>query len=328
MKLTAKQRKYYSELSRKIAVGLASGLLFVGIGQYPSIAFAHPDPSTTGSYSTTGDVSGGKYTVEQGSGFAVTTEAAGGAAVDPDNKTLSFESQLADLDALVDYLCERFSQDQVIIMGHSYGTMLGSRYALAHPEKVAAYIGIGQCVNEKDYAGEKYSYEDALAIARANGDDTTEMEASYEKFMTDMSIANLLELRAKVEPYHPQAVTKDISTMAALTSPITGVDDMRWYFLQMGALTGDTRYEELVEKPLAGYMMDFNALETGDAYRMPVMLISGSCDWICPVGLVEDYMDVITAPEKELKLIEGCGHSPQGQLPEEFCQEVKSFLGK
>lgn len=250
------------------------------------------------------------------------------AAVDPDNKTLSFESQLADLDALVDYLCERFSQDQVIIMGHSYGTMLGSRYALAHPEKVAAYIGIGQCVNETDYAGEKYSYEDALAIARANGDDTTEMEASYEKFMTDMSIANLLELRAKVEPYHPQAVTKDISTMAALTSPITGVDDMRWYFLQMGALTGDTRYEELVEKPLAGYMMDFNALETGDAYRMPVMFISGSCDWICPVGLVEDYMDVITAPEKELKLIEGCGHSPQGQLPEEFCQEVKSFLGK
>jgi pimeloyl-ACP methyl ester carboxylesterase len=157
------------------------------------------------------------------------------AAVDPDNKTLSFESQLADLDALVDYLCERFSQDQVIIMGHSYGTMLGSRYALAHPEKVAAYIGIGQCVNEKDYAGEKYSYEDALAIARANGDDTTEMEASYEKFMKDMSIANLLELRAKVEPYHPQAVTKDISTMAALASPIAGVDDMRWYFLQMGA---------------------------------------------------------------------------------------------
>ena len=81
MKLTAKQRKYYSELSRKIAVGLASGLLFVGIGQYPSIAFAHPDPSTTGSYSTTGDVSGGKYTVERGSGLAVTTEAAGGAAV-------------------------------------------------------------------------------------------------------------------------------------------------------------------------------------------------------------------------------------------------------
>lgn len=87
MKHTSKQRKYYTGLSRKIAVGLASGLLFVGIGQYPSIASAHPDPSTTGSYSTTGDVSGGKYTVEPG--LAVSTEAAGGAAVNPNKQAVS-----------------------------------------------------------------------------------------------------------------------------------------------------------------------------------------------------------------------------------------------
>ena len=90
--------------------------------------------------------------------------------IDPDNETLSFDAQLADLDALVDYLCERFSQDQVIIIGHSYGTMLGSRYVLAHPEKVSAYIGIGQSVNTRNYSDEIYSYEDALAKARANGD--------------------------------------------------------------------------------------------------------------------------------------------------------------
>jgi len=33
-------------------------------------------------------------------------------------------------------------------------------------------------------------------------------------------------------------------------------------------------YEELVEKPLAG-VKDFNALETGDIYQMPMMFISG-----------------------------------------------------
>ena len=43
MKHISKRREYYTALSRKIAVGLASGLLLVGIGQYPSIAFAHPD---------------------------------------------------------------------------------------------------------------------------------------------------------------------------------------------------------------------------------------------------------------------------------------------
>ena len=90
MKNTTKQRKSYSALSRKIAVGLASGLLFVGIGQSPSIAFAYPEPSTTGSYSTTGDVTGGTYTVEPG--LAVITEAAGGAAVNPDKPAVSVTS--------------------------------------------------------------------------------------------------------------------------------------------------------------------------------------------------------------------------------------------
>jgi len=52
-----------------------------------------------------------------------------------------------------------------------------------------------------------FSDEDALVQAHAEGDDTTEMEASYEKFLADMSLANLMELRAKVEPYHPQTVT-------------------------------------------------------------------------------------------------------------------------
>lgn len=35
----------------------------------------------------------------------------------------------------------------------------------------------------------------------------------------------------------------------------------------------------------------------------------------------------MTAPRKELRLIDGCGHSPQGQLPEELCREVREFLG-
>ena len=248
--------------------------------------------------------------------------------IDPDNETLSFDAQLADLDALVDYLCERFSQEQVIIMGHSYGSVLGSRYALAHPEKVSAYIGIGQAVNERDYYGDIYSYEDALAIAKKNGDDTSGMEAAYEEFISNMNLSNLLKLRDYVEPYHPQTVTADVSTMAALTSPVLGVDDARWYMFELAAMMSDTsmeRYEQL-QKPVNDYMNDFNVFDSHENYQMPVFFISGSCDWICPVGLIEEYMEVVTAPRKELYLIEGCGHSPQGQLPEEFCHAVKSFL--
>ncbi|MBR6483565.1 MAG: alpha/beta hydrolase, partial [Clostridiales bacterium] len=132
---------------------------------------------------------------------------------DPDNETLSFEKQQDDLDALVDYCCDRFGQDKVIIMGHSYGSMLGTTYVMDHPDKVSAYIGIGQCIDERDFAGEIYSYEDALEKARAKGDDTSEMEAAYEEFINDIgSLPKLQALRSCVEVYHPQGDMTDVST--------------------------------------------------------------------------------------------------------------------
>ncbi|MBQ2576171.1 MAG: alpha/beta fold hydrolase [Lachnospiraceae bacterium] len=247
---------------------------------------------------------------------------------DPGNKTLSFETQLKDLDALVDYARERFGQKQVIILGHSYGSMLGSRYALRYPEKVSAFIGVGQCVNERNCYGEVYSYMDALKKARERGDDTTRMEAAYRRFASDMSIVNMLKLRRFVSHYHPKGVKKDVSTMAALTSPILGVDDIRWYLLQSGAAKGDMRYEKLARRPMDGYVMDFNALEYEDTYQMPVLLLSGSCDWVCPVDLVKEYAKQIRAPKVRLRLMKGLGHSPQGQKPKEFAKIIREFLAE
>ena len=95
------------------------------------------------------------------------------------------QSQQEDIDSLVDYLCGRFNQDKVVIMGHSYGTVLGSTYVSAHPEKVTAFISIGQVVSFKNFASEHYAYEDALAQAKAKGDDTTELEKVYKAFCDD-----------------------------------------------------------------------------------------------------------------------------------------------
>ena len=243
------------------------------------------------------------------------------AGIDSDNSTLSFEQQLKDLDALVDYCCDRFHQDQVIILGHSYGSMLGSEYVFAHPEKVSAYIGVGQCVNEADYYGEVYSYQDALRRAKENGDDTTGMEEAYDTFMTDKSLQNLLALRDLVSPYHPQTVTTDVSTLAALTSPVVGVDDLRWYLLQMSTLAGNSKFEEL-QKPLNDRM---NTFKLENSFKMPVLFISGSCDWICPAGLVEEFADKYGY---EFKAMAGCGHSPQSQLPEEFTGIIHEFLAQ
>lgn len=238
--------------------------------------------------------------------------------VDPYNETATFEQAQADLDALVDYVCDRFHQEKVILAGHSYGTMVGSKYAIDHPEKVAAYIGVGQM----GAAGSDiYAYEDALSIAEENGDDTEAMVAAFEQYQADASLENMLALRNFVSPYHmPEKESNYIWT--ALTSPYLGVYDVLWFGKQMGSLSG------FIE--LNGQLFDSISSEDvyayGTTFQMPVGFISGSCDWITPVKYTEDYFNTITAPKKEMRLIDGWGHTVPQENSKEFADVLMQVI--
>lgn len=237
---------------------------------------------------------------------------------DPYNETATFEQTQADLDALVDYVCDRFHQEKVILVGHSYGTMVGSKYAINHPDKVAAYIGVGQM----GAAGSDiYAYEDALSIAKENGDDTEAMVTAFEEYQADASLENMLALRSYVSPYHtPEKESNYIWT--ALTSPFLGVYDALWFGKQLGNLSDFVELNSL----LFDYISSEDVYDYGTAFQMPVGFISGSCDWVTPVKYTEDYFRAITAPQKEMRLIDGWGHTVPQESPKEFADTLMQVI--
>ena len=240
---------------------------------------------------------------------------------DPTNQTATFEQAEADLDALVEYARQRFGQEQVIIMGHSYGTVLGSQYALHHPDKVAAYVGVAQVTSL--VTTDLYSYEDALSRATEAGDDTSQLEAALAAYRADESLENLLALRSVVSAYHPVRIA-DNETWCAVTSPYFGTDDFRWFLKQLGSM--DAYFA--LNRQLFDYTFSFDAYSQGSSFEMPVYLISGTDDWVCPVDSVRDYLDTIDAPSKDLFLLDGCGHNAQYALPEEFARTVRDSLAQ
>lgn len=237
---------------------------------------------------------------------------------DPNNDTATFDQAQQDLDELVDYVRDRFGKKQVIVIGHSYGTMLGSKYALTHPEKVAAYIGVGQVVS---FDSEIYCYQDALESAKAKGDDTTAMEEACKKYLEDGSLMNLLALRSKVMPYH-QPEIKTNTIWLGVASPYMGMDDLRWFAKQLGGLAA---YLEL-NRHLYSYVMEADVRDYGMEYQVPVGFITGACDWTTPVKYAQEYFDGISAPQKQIHFMKGCGHSAHYDLPEEFGTIVKAML--
>lgn len=287
----------------------------------PVMLYLHGGPSSPDTYVTYGftDYLINEYTVvawdQRGCGRTYFHNRGN----DSENKTASFEQAKTDLDELVDYARERFGKEQVIILGHSYGTILGSRYALEHPDKVSAYIGAAQVVSlEKT---DIYSYEDAMQKAAAAGDDTSELIRAYETFQASGDLIDMMRLRSLTSRYHPAGVS-DKATRMAVMSPYFGMDDLRWFFRQLG----DMNAYFALNRQLFDAAFDFDAYADGLAYEMPVYLISGTCDWVCPVDSVREYAEDISAPDVRLELIEGCGHNVQYSLPEEFAESVKNVL--
>lgn len=287
----------------------------------PVIIYLHGGPSSPDTYVTYGftDYLVDDYTIiawdQRGCGRTYFHNMEG----DPKNTMTSYEQAQEDLDDLVDYALERFEKEKVIIMGHSYGTILGSEYALAHPDKVSAYIGVAQVVSlEKS---DIYSYEDALQKAKEAGDDTSELESAFDTFQNSGDLTDMMKVRALTSKYHPADVS-DQSTWMAVTSPYFGVDDFRWFLKQLG----DMNTYFALNKQLFDYTFTFDAYDNESTYEMPVYLISGTCDWVCPVDSIEEYAGDISAPEVRMESIEGCGHNLQYSLPEEFAKKVKDVL--
>jgi len=243
-------------------------------------------------------------------------------AADPENETADFEQLQSDLNELVDYARARFGQEKVIVMGHSWGSVVGSVYAQQHPEKLIAYVGVGQVISAQD--SEICSYEDALRQAKERGDNTEKMEAGYRKLLAEPSTQNTLALRKPVSKYHPSEPASNMLRLGwgIVTSPYTGWKDIAWY---LKIIAGTDGFIDL-NRQLYDYTMAFDLNRREMKYDVPVYFISGADDWTCPTELIEAYKDKITAPEVQFIKLEGTGHAPQYTMPEKFAEIVKQLL--
>ncbi len=230
------------------------------------------------------------------------------------DKTVLFDQSLRDVDAMTDYLRERFGCEKIVIMGHSYGSILGAEYAYAYPEKVAAYIGVGQFVNAQ--ASYESELEDALALAEAAGDDTTYMMKAYETYLEDHSYQSLEQASAYAHSYHKSADSIPI-ILSALKSPYLASDDIKWFLVEADS----EKMETLCVDILFNCMVIDLREQTG--YKVPVYFISGVDDWTCSYVVMSEYADSIGA---DYLLIEDANHTVQHDKPAEFDAAVKAFL--
>jgi proline iminopeptidase len=224
---------------------------------------------------------------------------------------LTIDFLLRDLDALVDTVRARFGAERVVLLGHSWGTLLGTLYANSHPEKVAAYVGVAQVA---DFArGERVSLAWALRQARARGDERAR-RALCAMAPAPRTVDEELALGRHVERFGG-TLRGGLSTgkliRAALLTDEAGLADL----VRFGR---GNRFSLEALRPEYAHI-DLTRMRR---FEMPVIFLLGRHDWHVPSVLAAEWFATIEAPAKRLVWFEHSAHNPPFEEPEAFVRAM------
>ena len=209
--------------------------------------------------------------------------------------TISIERLVQDGLELSDQLRKTLGKERIVLVGHSFGSMLGVLMAKARPELFYAFIGTGQVGDStRNYS---VAYDALLRKATAIGERQALSElkavgpppyADGRGFGVQRKWANFFE-----------GADAFIASMLgfALSAPGYTVRDINDWFEGQGVSA-----EHLVPESRA---LDANAL--GGEFHTPVFVIQGAEDFTTPTSLAKSFVGSVRAPHKAFVTIDG-GH--------------------
>jgi len=232
---------------------------------------------------------------------------------------LTIENLIADLKQIICYVKEKYQTNKIILLGQSWGTILGTLYVLKYPDDVLCYIGTGHCIDTrlemkitydklKDAIETKGNKKDAKKLMEMQNLPTMEvdeknyvaMETKFFFLRTKYGLTLKMGKLFKIMLKSPIFKLSDLILM--IKGPKTNMKLMKW-------------------------MTDYSIYETTE-YSVPVYYLLGRDDWQVPSTLAAEYFEKINAPQKGLYWIENAGHATDADNPTDFYNAVKEIISK
>jgi pimeloyl-ACP methyl ester carboxylesterase len=224
---------------------------------------------------------------------------------------LSVSQEINDTVELIDQLRARFHQEKIYLVGFSYGTYLGILIAQRVPERLHAYVGIGQLACSED---ENRKIQDEWLVKQAsNAQDREALDELTGKKPLDRE-KWLFKYGAELHSAHHW-----------------------WPLLWSGIRSPDYTFRDImnVKKGVqftASHLrydaINGSILDNVSTIRIPVYFFSGRFDYTDPTICTVRLLDNLAAPIKRMVWFEHSAHFVFFEEPEQFALAMKRVAGE
>lgn len=219
----------------------------------------------------------------------------------PEPAELSIELMVQDGIEVAEYLLSYLDEDKIILVGSSWGSILGIYMIHKKPELFYAYIGTSQAGLDRDGI---YSYNKTLAFAKEAEDQEAisvleSLGAPPWTNPRNFGIMRRIQRAFEAGVTDPRPSTWVVSP--SYTSPeyrenyIAGED---FSYIQYVGINGD------------GFSTEIDFASFGFNFKVSVYFVQGEEDLLTTPELSKQFFDKIIAPEKDYLLLPKVGHGP------------------
>jgi len=242
-------------------------------------------------------------------GAGKTLDATGPAIAD----TMSVDHMAQDGIDLSEYLKNHLHKDKIIILGHSWGSVLGVEMIRRRPDLFYAYVGTGQVA---DNAGK---HEVGARIQPREGARRRREESSQR--ITGNWLTALPQHGAIPDPLQMAAHDETPSDCEAATVSLA-----KLIFGAPNFTLRDNSYRaegflSVSNKHLMPEVLTLNRSSLGTDFQLPMFFFQGSDDAVTLASLAKAYFDQINAPHKKYVAMPG-GHFAVWSYPDKLLKEL------
>jgi len=232
---------------------------------------------------------------------------------------LTIDSMVNDGIELTEWLRTRLGKDKIVLLGWSWGTILGVHMVKERPDLFAAYVGTGQVVAMEE--GEAIAYANVLARARQRDDAAAIAELEALGAPPYAGLEEIATQRKWATQYEAGMSLEAAFVLPQLFAPRTQLADI--YDLATATAAAGQHF---VGADMKGPMTEVDVRNLGTDFALPVFVIQGTADDFTPAELSRAWLGSLTAPQKEFVPIDNAGHFALTSHGEEFLEALRGHV--